>query len=41
MNVWHRAYPVEQWECQRAKRIQNIQGNENMILKQSCQTAGF
>jgi deoxyribonuclease-1 len=41
MNAWHRTYPVEQWECQRAKRIQNIQGNENMILKQSCQAAGF
>jgi len=41
MNAWHQTYPVEQWECQRAKRIKNIQGNENVILTQSCQAAGF
>lgn len=36
MNVWDRQYPVEKWECVRAKRIEKIQGNENPFVKQPC-----
>ena len=41
MNAWDKTYPVDQWECERAKRIQKIQGNHNEILEQSCLKAGF
>ena len=36
MNVWDKQYPVEKWECVRAKRIERIQGNENPFVKQQC-----
>jgi len=41
MNAWNKTYPVEAWECERAKRISQVQGNNNEILEQSCQAAGF
>lgn len=36
MNAWDKHYPVEKWECVRAKRIERIQGNENPFVKQPC-----
>lgn len=41
MNAWNKTYPVNAWECERAKRIQRIQGNPNFIVQQSCQSAGI
>ena len=41
MNAWHKTYPVQSWECQRAALIQKIQGNVNSVLQESCQAAGF
>ncbi len=34
--TWDKLHPVDLWECQRAKRIKKIQGNENQILKERC-----
>ncbi|PMK67117.1 endonuclease I [Vibrio lentus] len=36
MTAWDKQFPVSTWECQRAKRIENIQGNVNTILKERC-----
>ncbi len=41
MTAWHKIYPVNAWECERAKRIQKIQGNNNQIVQQSCLAAGL
>lgn len=41
MNAWHKQFPVTQWECERAERIANLQGNNNAILTNSCSVAGF
>lgn len=41
MNAWNKTYPVNKWECERAERIEAIQGSENLILKENCQAAGF
>jgi deoxyribonuclease-1 len=36
MNVWDRMYPVSDWECERAKRIEGIQGSVNQIMNKTC-----
>lgn len=36
MSAWDRQHPVTEWECTRAKRIENIQGNENPVLTGRC-----
>jgi deoxyribonuclease-1 len=36
MGAWDRQYPVDAWECTRAKRIESLQGNENRFVKQPC-----
>ncbi len=36
MQAWNKQYPVDQWECTRAKRIEAIQGNENRFVKEPC-----
>lgn len=36
VEAWDKLHPVDEWECQRAKKIQAIQGNENPILKARC-----
>jgi len=33
--------PVDKWECERCKRIEAIQGNENPIVKEQCKKAGL
>ena len=40
---WDASDPVDAWECQRAERIAEIQGNPNLVLAARCQpdvTAG-
>ena len=37
MNAWDRMYPVSEWECKRASRIEKIQGGINKIIKLRCQ----
>ena len=41
MNVWNVLYPVTEWECLRATRIENIQGNSNYFVKRQCLIASF
>ena len=33
---WNKSDPVNEWECERAKRIENIQGNRNEIVRVNC-----
>ena len=39
--AWDRVYKVDQWECTRAKRIEALQGNENLFVKNPCREAGL
>ena len=39
--AWHRMYPVDPWECSRAKRIKRIQGNTNDLVKEDCAARGL
>ena len=41
MDAWDKMYPVDQWECTRSKRVERLQGNENMFVKSPCQQAGL
>lgn len=41
MDAWDKTYPVDQWECTRAKRVERLQGNENVFVKSPCQQAGL
>ena len=41
MGAWDKQYPVDTWECTRAKRIEAMQGNENKFVKAPCQEAGL
>lgn len=41
MDAWNKQYPVDAWECLRAKRIEKIQGNENRFVKEACRKAGL
>tara|TARA_Y100001934_G_C12210277_1_gene705668 strand:- start:211 stop:894 length:684 start_codon:yes stop_codon:yes gene_type:complete len=33
---WHRSDPVDEWECERARRIEKIQGNTNKVVLDKC-----
>ena len=41
VNAWNEKYPVSRWECQRAYRIAQLQGNENMLVKPLCKAKGW
>lgn len=36
MIAWNKMYPVDEWECKRAKRIEKLQGNANNFVKNAC-----
>ena len=36
LKAWAKKYPVTEWECKRAYRIEKVQGNANKIVKQAC-----
>lgn len=36
MQAWDKLYPVSLWECTRAERIEQLQGNVNKIMSQRC-----
>ncbi len=38
---WDKMDEVDAWECQRAKRVENIQGNENTFVKSECIKVGL
>ena len=39
MGAWSRMYPPDAWECERARRIAAIQGNENKFVVEACRAA--
>lgn len=39
--AWDEEDPVDDWECQRCRRIEKIQGNENPFVKEACIEAGM
>ena len=41
MLAWDKTYPVDRWECTRARRIEAIQGNENAFVSEPCRRAGW
>ncbi len=41
LNVWNKQFPVTPWECERAYRIEKVQGNANEIVKPLCLQAGM
>ena len=41
MQAWGKQYPVDKWECTRAKRIEALQGNEDKFVKGPCVAAGL
>jgi deoxyribonuclease-1 len=36
MNAWDKMYPVDAWECARAKKISSLQKSENNVVKSRC-----
>nr|WP_321466394.1 endonuclease [uncultured Desulfobulbus sp.] len=36
MQAWDKMYPVSAWECERASRIEQVQGNENRFVADHC-----
>jgi len=36
MKAWDAEYPVSEWECLRANRIEKVQGNNNAFVTQHC-----
>ena len=35
-DAWNKSDPVDEWECERAKRIEKIQGNMNEVVMIDC-----
>jgi deoxyribonuclease-1 len=33
---WNQGDPVDEWECERARRIEKIQGNRNEVVMRDC-----
>ena len=36
MAAWNEMYPPEQWECDRNRQIEKIQGNDNKFISEQC-----
>ncbi len=34
--AWHKSDPVDEWECERARKIEKIQGNRNKVVMGNC-----
>ena len=41
MVAWDKMHPVDAWECERNRRIQKLQKNENRFVKEACEKAGL
>lgn len=37
MNAWDKLYPVDKWECRRARKITEIQESKNTIVQSRCE----
>ena len=40
-NAWDKEDPVDAWECERSKRVEALQGNDNPFVKNACQEEGM
>ena len=36
MTAWDNEYPPDEWECERNKQIERIQGNANRFITEKC-----
>jgi len=36
-SAWNQSDPVDDWECQRSKLIEQVQGNKNPFVKDQCE----
>ena len=36
MLAWNEMYPPKQWECDRNRQIEKIQGNDNKFISEKC-----
>ena len=36
IDAWDKSYPVQKWECERAKKVQALQDNENPFVSSHC-----
>ena len=34
--AWHKSDPVDEWECERARKIERIRGNRNDVVIGNC-----
>ena len=41
MRAWDKMYPVDAWECERARRIQKQQKNTNRFVNEACEKTGL
>lgn len=41
LEAWNKQFPVSEWECRRAKRIEAIQRNTNKFVKEPCKKLGL
>lgn len=41
LKVWDMKFPINEWECKRAYRIEKLQGNANEIIKSTCTDKGW
>jgi len=39
--AWDKGDPVDEWECERCKRIEGLQKNENPFVKKACIEKGM
>ena len=39
--IWNEKHPVTAWECERQRRIAELQGNENAVTAAACRAAGL
>ena len=39
--TWDQQDPVDEWECRRAARIEDVQKNENPFVKKTCVASGL
>lgn len=39
--IWNQQDPVDEWECRRAAKIEQLQGNANEIVKPLCQKMSY
>jgi deoxyribonuclease-1 len=39
--AWEKEAPADAWECERCRRIEKIQGNENRFVKKACLDANL